>query len=252
MRRSVWLFLSVFSMSMAAAGDPSDSEGPPKSASALRLALHYEFLGDQLPRIEDLSGNEHHGLLDSGEIVYGRRKNAVKLEGKGRVVVRGVPDSLNPASRSLTVGAFCQPAALDGVLVAMGDKVNGFSLYVKDGVPHFAVRAQGELFAVAAREPIALGQWIHLAGAIDAKGELWLITNGWPGASAAGRLIPAKPAESLCVGADPGSPVGEYPAPSPWQGLVQDVRLYWGFMNRNDYREEWGEWADLPGCGCKR
>ena len=46
-----------------------------------------------------------------------------------------------------------------------------------------------------------------------------------------------------------GAVPGEAPLPTL---LLQDVRLYWGFMNRDDHREEWGEWADLPGCGCKR
>ena len=64
-----------------------------------------------------------------------------------------------------------------------------------------------------------------------------------------GKVIPRKPAESFCVGADPGSPVGQYASTLPWHGLVQDVRLYWGFMDRNENRDQWGYWADLPGCG---
>ncbi len=61
-----------------------------------------------------------------------------------------------------------------------------------------------------------------------------------------------KPAEPFCVGADTGSPVGEYAPAMHWQGLLEDVRLYWGFMDRNENREQLQDWADLPGCGCRK
>ena len=93
--------------------------------------------------MSDYSGKKHDGTLLDGEIVYGRRKNAAQFNGKGFISLEGVPDTLSPKSRPLTVGAFCQPTAPDGVLVAMGDQTNGFSLYLKDSVPHFAVRAEG-------------------------------------------------------------------------------------------------------------
>ena len=36
-----------------------------------------------------------------------------------------------------------------------------------------------------------------------------------------------------------------------WQGLIQDVRHYWSFLVRNENRDQWGEWANLPGYGCR-
>ncbi len=218
----------------------------------VELVLHYDFLADQTLSVTDFSGKKHDGTLRDGEIVYGRRKNAVKLDGKGFISLESVPDTLNPTTRPLTVGAFCQPTAPDGVLVAMGDTTNGFSLYLKDSVPHFVVRAEGVPFKVAAEQPVALNQWVHLAGAIDATGQVWLIVNGWAGDSADGKLIPQKSSEPFSVGADPGLPVGEYTSPLPWHGLVQDIRLYWGFLDRSENRNQWGDWADLPGCGCSK
>jgi hypothetical protein len=222
------------------------------STSKPELVLQYDFLPDQVTKVIDFSSKKHNGTLQNGEIVEGRRKNAIKFDGKGMISVANVPETLNPASRPLTVGAFCKPSSPDGVVVAMGDKANGFSLYLKEGVPQFAIRSNGELSKVAAREPVVMDQWVHLAGAIDAKGKMWLIVNGWPGTSVEGKLIPQKPAEPFSVGADVGSLVGEYTTPLPWHGLVQDIRLYWGFMDRNGNRDEWGDWADLPGCGCKK
>ena len=225
---------------------------PNPSSSALELALHYDFLFAQDTHVGDISGKKHHGQLRGGKIVEGRRKNAVKFEGQGTIAVADTPENVNPQSRPLTVGAFCKPASADGVLLAMGDKENGFSLYLKDGVPNFAVRAQGELFKVTGDEPVVLEQWIHLAGAIDAKGKVWLIVNAWPKASVEGKLVPRTPSEPFSVGADTGSPVGDYTTAMHWHGLVQDIRLYWGFMDRNENKDQWGDWADLPGCGCRK
>jgi len=202
--------------------------------------------------VRDYSGKDHDGTLRDGEIVAGRQKQAVKFSGLGAISMDGVPDTLNPQARSLTVGAFCQPSSPEGVLVSMGDHTNGFSLYLHGGVPHFAVRADGKLFTAAAVDPVVMDQWVHLAGAIDGQGRIWVVVNGWFGANVQGKVIPRKPAESFCVGADPGSPVGQYPSTLPWHGLVQDVRLYWGFMDRNENRDQWGDWANLPGCGCRK
>jgi hypothetical protein len=252
MRRAALFALLTLITGLPGAAWAAEQAGQSANATKVELALHYDFLSDQVAKVIDLSGNEHAGTLRGGELVYGRRKTAVKLDGTGLISMDGSPNALNPACRPLTVGAFCQPAAPDGVLLAMGDKNNGFSLYLKAGVPQFAVRAQGRLFKIAARDPVVMDQWVHLAGAIDAQGNIWLIVNGWPGASVEGKLIPQRPAEPFCVGADPGSPVGEYATPFPWHGLVQDIRWYWGFMDRNGNRDEWGDWADLPGCGCKK
>ena len=36
-----------------------------------------------------------------------------------------------------------------------------------------------------------------------------------------------------------------------WQGLLEDVHLYWGLIDRNNDRDQLQDWADLPGCGCR-
>ena len=255
MKQSILFLILVVAIGCAwLLGDTGATErslGDPSSV-ALELALHYDFLLNQNAKVGDASGQNHHGQIRSGKIVEGRRKNAVKFEGQGMIAAADTPATLSPQSRPLTVGAFCRPASLDGVLLAMGDKENGFSLYVKDGVPQFAVRANGELFVATGDEPVMLEQWIHLAGAIDAKGKVWLIVNGWPKTSIQGKLIPETPSEPFSVGADTGSPVGDDTSAMHWHGLVQDIRLYWGFMDREKNKDQWGDWADLPGCGCRQ
>jgi len=218
----------------------------------LQLVLQYDFSPERVTTVVDGSARHHNAALTNGEVVYGLNKNAVKFDGTGVISIANLPDTLNPASRSLTVGAFCRPASPDGVLVALGDKTDGFSLYLKEGVPWFVVRANGELFKVAATEPVNMDQWVHLAGTLDAMGKLSLVVDGWPVATVQGRLISHKPSRGFYVGANLGSPIGEYASPFHWKGLIQDIRLYWGVVERNENRDLWGDWANLAGCGCKK
>ncbi len=218
----------------------------------VEIAIHYDFYLVKGVIVSDASGKNHSGTIHHGEIVYGRNKNAIKLDGDGWIAMANVPASLNLESQPFTVGAYCQPMAADGVVVTMGDKTNGFSLYLKKGVPHFVVRSGGELLRVAADQPVVMNQWIHLAGAVDNRGKLWLIVNTWPTAATPGKLIEKCPSKPFCVGADIDSPVGDYSTPMHWKGLIQNIRLYRGFLDRNEYRDQWQAWANRPDCCGRR
>lgn len=211
------------------------------------LALLYDFYAVEGAEVNDWSGHGHAGRLEGGEIVLGRRKPAVRFSGNGLIATDQVAHGLDPAGRALTVGAMINPGAENGVVISMGDAQEGFSLYLRDGVPHFAVRANGALSEVAAPAPAALEQWLHLVGVIGASGEVQLLVNTSCVASVQGRLIAHTPREPLTVGADPGSPVGEYAAPLNWRGLVEDVRLYWGAVGRENNRDLLADWADRHG-----
>jgi hypothetical protein len=244
------LILGIVSIWLSSVDQVGAFERPSRTTRAERpeIALHYDLWVVEGTRVDDASGKKHDGTISNGRIVYGRNKNAVSLNGDGSITMANVPDSFNPKDRPFTVGAYCQPAAADGVLVAMGDKSNGFSLYLKGGVPHFAIRSNGELMHVVADDPVVMHQWVHLAGAIDTQGRLRLIVNAWPVSDVSGKFLSQKPDEPFCAGADMGSAVGDYSTPMHWRGLIQDMRLYWGYLARGDNREQWGDWANLPGC----
>ena len=128
--------------------------------------------------MNDASGKKHDGTLIHRAIVAGRHRNAVGLDGTGMIRVNDPHATLDPARRPLTIGAVCNPATADGVIAAMGDRTDGFSLYVKRKMPYFAVRCGGTLTQVADVEPIPTNQWTHLIGGLDENGEAWLIVNG--------------------------------------------------------------------------
>jgi hypothetical protein len=243
--RSVGLAAALSSL-LAAPLALADGDGPQPE-----LALQFDFYSVEGAGVPDGSGRGHDGTLLAGEIVPGRDKPAVKFAGAGLVTATGMA-AAELVAQPLTVGAMCRPEAKDGVVVAMGGGQDGFSLYLEDGVPRFAVRAAGVVRVVSAPEPVVEGQWVHLAGVVDAKGALTLLVDTWPVARAPGLLLRATPAEPLTVGADPGSFVGEYASPMHWTGLLQDVRLYRGVVSRDATRELLGEWAHRPGCGCRK
>jgi hypothetical protein len=111
--------------------------------------------------------------------------------------------------------------------MAMGTEHNGFSIYLRESVPHFTVRSAGEITTVAGDRPVAMNQWLHLMGTLDSAGQLNLIVNGWPTAAAQGKLISETPEQPLCIGADCASTAGDDPRLPNWTGLLEDIRLYW-------------------------
>ena len=88
-------------------------------------------------------------------------------------------------------------------------------------------------------------------GTLDSGGKLSLLVNGWPTAAVQGKLIAETPERPLCIGAECEGTAGDGERLPNWTGLLEDVRLYWGVMDRNHHRDDLGDWADLPGCGCK-
>ena len=220
-------------------GTPSVQTRNPNKVK-LELALHYDFSDLKGGRVSDASGRGHDGRMAAAESVEGRRGKALKLYGRAAVKIAKMPDSLSPDFRPLVVGGWCKPASADGVLVAMGGGSHGFSLYLEDGVPRFVVNASNSQASVKGSGKVKIDQWVHLAGAIDAKGRLWLFVDGRPVADAKGSLIPQKPSDGFSVGSDTGSPVAQYKGSAGYSGLLEDVRLYWGLLGKDELRK-WAE-----------
>jgi arylsulfatase A-like enzyme len=138
------------------------------------------------------------------------------------------PANLDLANKPFTVGLWITPESSNGVAVALGGGAHGFSLFLRDGVPHFAVRSANELFMVKARNALAIGQRAHLAGVLRADGTIQLIVNGKAAGSVPAGPITTRPRDGFAIGSDPGSAVGPYEAPFTFTGATEDVRVYAG------------------------
>ncbi|WP_165229074.1 LamG-like jellyroll fold domain-containing protein [Aquisphaera insulae] len=208
------------------------------------LVVHYDLFLSQGSRIDDASGRKHEGTLSGGSIVAGRRRSAVEFDGGGRLEASGQALALDPVGTPLTVGAVCLPRKADGVIAAMGDDRDGFTLYLRSGVPHFAVRIGGRVSDVADAEPLALNLWYHLTGSIDAKGSLRLTVNGNATEGPHAGFLTRRPVGNLSFG-------GESAGLPGWTGRLQEMRLYRGTLDPKANADELKDWASLSDCGCK-
>ena len=155
-------------------------------------------------------------VLDDGE-----KFKAVPLE----LITNIPPDVVN---KPFSVGLWITPRSGNGVAVALGGASHGFSLFLQDGVPHFAIRCAGELFVVKARQPVPLNERAHIAGVLHANGNIQLIVNGKAAGSTPAGPITARPRDGFSIGSDTGSAVGAYDAPFALDGATEAVRVYAG------------------------
>jgi len=164
------------------------------------------------------------------ELFAAEKKAADPVSGtnsRGASVVR-VPKSetLNPAGKPLTAEAWIKAERRSGVVLARGGGVQGYALYLRGGRPRFTVRIDGKAFTVEGKERVN-GRWVHLAGVLTREGKMFLYVDGKEAAAGkASGLLTQDPAEILNIAADEGSCVGDYTSPSPFKGLIDEVKIY--------------------------
>jgi hypothetical protein len=219
---------------------PAEKPDPAKVKTA--LVLRYTFADVKKDQVNDLSRNGLHGKLVKGKAVKDDGEPALELEGEGHVGLKPTP-KLDPTLKPLVIGARCLPDARRGVIAALGGQMQGFSLYLEDSVPTFAVRSDGKLTLARAENRVPVGRWVHLMGVLDAAGRLRVWVDGKASGDAVqGAHLTARPKGEFSVGADTGDLVGEYKDERPWTGKLKDVRLYWGMPSE----AERGKWMKLP------
>ena len=140
------------------------------------------------------------------------------------------PDSPDIANKAFSVTAdlddidgLDDPQTPAGVIVAVGGKLHGFSLYAVDGKLALSLRRDGKLSSVVANTALPSGK-VTVSSTLAADGQVTLKAAGkqvgegeFPG------LILRKPGEGLTVGSDGQSAVGDYTAPHPFSGKVTNA-----------------------------
>ena len=166
------------------------------------------------------------------------RRNAVEQLSEGSLTpvfqIDGpgekVPNQPDSGKKPLTVGARCTPTGGDGVLVSQGGRTDGFSLYLKNGHPHFSVQAHTRRYTVRADEPVPMNKSVHIAGMIDEDANLRLFVNGTEVKRKEGFPLTDTPVHPLAIGKDTKDKSGDYNGSMPFQGDLSDIRLYWGVL----------------------
>ena len=200
-----------------------------------QLVFRPDFAHVQDGTAADLSSQGHRLKVAPDSVRDGRKGRSIIINGAGLTLAGASPD---PSGKPFTAGAWIRADQLDGVILAQGGGSQGFSLYLKAGVPHFAIRSGGKLAVARALRPVAIGQWVHVAGLLQSRGEATLWINGVPAGSEKSGAIAAKPYDGLSVGADTGNAVVSAEAAKPFHGQLEDVRLYWGALDKETL-ENW-------------
>jgi len=157
--------------------------------------------------------------------------------GKGPLIRVAKSKSLNPAGKPLAVEAWVKAEKPDGVVVARGGPMHGYALIVRGGKPRFAVRVKEEAFSVEATQKV-VGKWVHLAGVLtEGKGLQIYVDGELSGSAKVPGFIAADPHQAMEIGADEEGSVGNYPSPSGFAGIIDEVRIYHGTLTAAEIRQ---------------
>jgi len=142
------------------------------------------------------------------------------------------PQDIDPSSKAFTVGAWAKPTSENGVVIGQGGQSQGYSLYLENGVPHFAIRSGGMLLTVKADQPVSMNQPVHLVGLLDQKATMRLYVDGKQVAHEQAVPIASNPADALEFGNDGGSNVAAYKTDDrAFKGELSDLRIYEGQLD---------------------
>jgi arylsulfatase A-like enzyme len=182
--------------------------------------------------------NEQHNLAAKSELAEIKRNLRRELDawmsaqgdkrtvfGQPRLLTDPEPVPLpRIANKALVITCTVTPRSRDGVILAQGGNQHGYALHLKDGKPIFSVRENRMLYSVAA--PTVPEGKFSLEAHLEKDGALTLAVNGQIVARGqAPGPIPVQPGEELSIGKDTRVAVGDYTAPHPLQGTVENVKI---------------------------
>ena len=159
-----------------------------------------------------------------------RPKNAKKISWNKIKVGDNYPSEVAPkiANKPFTIECRISEAA-DGVVVAHGGSVVGYSLYVRGNKLTFAVRtSNSEIRRVDAES--AKGKTNQIKATLNADGVLTLFVDGKTVSakvpvSATSHLIGKQPQEPLSIGYDSRNPVDSEAPKSRFKGKIEMLKI---------------------------
>ncbi|MFA5292992.1 MAG: sulfatase-like hydrolase/transferase [Phycisphaerae bacterium] len=139
----------------------------PKRAGS-GLVMQYDFHKIKNNIIEDSSGRNNHALLLSAGA--GEKD---KLHCSGGCIASAVFNNTKFARGPFAFDITFKPES-DGIVAAWGDQNNGFAVFVEEGMPAFAYRANGSLFIVDADRKYT-GKLVRVTGSVcNGKAQLFI------------------------------------------------------------------------------
>ncbi|MCH2117780.1 MAG: LamG domain-containing protein, partial [Pirellulales bacterium] len=134
------------------------------------------------------------------------------------------PPAPDLAAKPFTVAALVD--GRDGVVAAQGGASYGYALRLEGGVPLLTLTNRDQRFEVRGAALPAGPK--HLAGTLDADGQLRLYVDGRQVAQARGEVLEQQPSDGLTLGRDGGSAVGPYSDDQALRGTWAHMRFAFG------------------------
>jgi arylsulfatase A-like enzyme len=132
-------------------------------------------------------------------------------------------DAPDIADRGLTITAKIEATPEDGVILAQGGKLNGYSLSIHEGRLTFLIRSPGNVTRVALPDTISGPQTVIATLAAD--GSVSLVAGEKKATAKRDGLIKASPLDGLDVGKDGGDAVGPYATGADFKGRIDSIEI---------------------------
>jgi len=197
---------------------PPEADTAQSKAARQRLAAVLAKLDPAGGKTDSAGGRRKPGRADSSGSTpaVGPWKSGDSLPGAR------APDI---AGKALEILAEIEPTGTEGVIVTQGGAARGYAVYLTAGKLAFAVRENGKLTEIVAKDPLGNGRFLVLA-TLRQDGDLALMVDGKKVAEGkAAGLIQPQPQAGLSVGSAAHAAVGNYIPPNPFKGKVSNVRV---------------------------
>jgi len=127
--------------------------------------------------------------------------------------------------REVMIEADIEHNGKDGIIYAQGGRLHGVAVYIKEGKPVVAIRRDGELHTVSAKEQLLAGS-IKLCTRLERSGAITIKANGRVvGQGNVTGPVSETPRDGMQIGSDQNDPVGEYEVPFAYPGKIKRIIL---------------------------
>lgn len=181
-------------------------------------AKHPDILA-RLKRETDKIISRNPGPPAGISISVKKLKGRIPLKAKSMYTPASSPEVVG---KNLTITTTIDSKKPDGVIIAQGGSLVGYSLYLRDGRVIFGVRVNKKLEELSS-EQIPTGKPVNVMAQLDKDGRRSLTVDGVKITAAGPRLDP-QPAMGLSTGEDQGPNVGNY-RNEKFQGTIQGLVL---------------------------
>ncbi len=149
-------------------------------------------------------------------------------------VAFALSNKIDPTGKPLVVSAWVKTSDVGGIVLAHGGPVNGYAIIIRDGKPRFLVRSDSNLTVATAKKPLSK-EWVNLTGVLTSDKNVKLYVDGKLVATTNGTgLVATTPVQSLEIGTDLRSSVGDYPSDWGFNGAIDEVQIFHGTLTDDE------------------